>query len=402
MLFLVTTAALWGLALATCPAWFRAWAAHCQQPLETARRGWFSLAALLLACCWTLLQPPVYYFADRLLGLRNFAQLIAHTLAVAAAWCIGRWLTVMPSPRGPATRLERLSRGPGLALATAIALVILWIIAPHGAVEEVEYVVRPGDPISVPLYRILFYGYLAMIGVSLCLHSWAYRQAARQPLLRCALAFQTGGWATGVLYLAQSVAQAVLQYAGGPYPEEEGARLRPLLLAATILGIGVGRALPLIRRLSQHRQRHTRCRAYQQLEPLARVLHTGALPAPALVHAPCEHATPLRDLDLQLHFLIVGIRDGAHALSGYITPQLLAQARRRAREYHRLPDPATIDGVCIALGLQARAVMPPQAGEVWHLSAPPTADLASEAAYLQRVARAWQATKLSDQGGTPR
>ncbi len=402
MLFLATTTALWGLALATCPAWLRARAARRRQPLETARRRWFSLAALLLACCWTLLQPPVYYFADQLLGLRNFAQLVAHTLAVAAAWCIGRWLMVMPSPRGPATRLGRLSRSQGLALATTIALVILWAITPHSAIEEVEYVVRLGDPISVPLYRILFYGYLAIIGVSLCSHSWSYRQVARQPLLRRALTLQTGGWAVGVLYLVQSIAQAVLQYAGGPYPADQGTRLRPLLLAATILGIGAGRALPLIRQMSQFRQRRARYRAYQQLEPLARALHVDALPTPALGQASCEHAAPLRDLDLQVHFLIVGIRDGAHALSGYITPQLLAQAQWRAGEHHRPSDPATIDGFCIALGLQARATMPPQVGGAWHLGASPTADLASEAAYLQRVARAWQTARPGDKGGTTR
>lgn len=60
MLFVVSTIAIWGLALTILPSWWRTWRERQRRPREAACRKWCVLTTLCLAACFTLLQPPVY------------------------------------------------------------------------------------------------------------------------------------------------------------------------------------------------------------------------------------------------------------------------------------------------------------------------------------------------------
>ncbi len=332
---------------------------------------------------------------DRAIGIPNSARLLAHLLAVTATWCVGRWLTAMPGPAVPTTRLERVARNPGLGLAAMIALTALWFIGPRGVTEANDYVARYGTSPAVLASRLIFCGYLGLMGSALCHRLWAYRQAARRRLTRVALTLQTVGWASAVLYLAHEGGYAITRYLQGPYSADRAERAQDLLIAGATLPITIGRALPpLTTRLARAQRWLLRYRAYRQIEPLARAMPADTPIPPSLAEPSRLHDTlPIRDLDLLLHFRAMRIRDGAGQLSGRITPALFAQAQQYANHCAPTPDPAALDGACIALALHAPGGTPPGEDGSWQPGGPSATDLTSEAIYLRRVTRAWQAVR---------
>lgn len=397
MLFLVSTAIVWGLALTALPPWWRAWRRRRRQPGEVTRRLWLALTSGGLALCFTLLQPPIYGFVDRATGVPNAARLLANLLAVGATWCVNRWLAIMPSPALPPSRLDRLSRSPALALAALIALAAFWFAGPRDVTEVDDYVAHYGTSPAVLAYRLVFSGYLGLTGVGLCRRVWAYRQAARRPLTRAALGLQTVGWASAVFYLAHEGGYAVMRYLERSYSAAQAERAQGLLLAGAMVPLAIGRAFPHCgTRLLRLQRWFARYRAYRQIEALARALPPGTPAPPVVVTRGGLRAAPgRRDLDVRLHFRIMVIRDGATRLSERITPTLLTQARQYAAHDTPAPDPAALDGACLALALGVDGDTPAQEGSGWQLGSPTSTDLTSEARYLSRVARAWHAVSAA-------
>ena len=397
MLFLASTTIVWGLALTALLGARRGWRERHRRPREAVCHGWFAATTLCLAVSFTLLQRPAYTAVDRALGTPNGARLLANLLAIAAAWCIGRWLAAMPAPPLSTMRLERASRSPGLAAAALIAITALGLIGPRGAAEPDDFVARYGTSGAVLASRLVFSGYLGLMAAALCRRTWAYRQATRHPLKRLALALQAAGWASGALYLAHEAGYATARYCGGPYPAGVAARAQDLLIAGTIVPVALGRAVPALAATSRRlRGWLTRYRAYRELGQLAAALPAGGPRPPADAgRAGRGGAARLRHLDLDLHFRVMAIRDGAMCVGERVTPGLLAEARELAGRCDPGQGDAALDGACIALALRVGDAEPPHGGAGWQLGGPALTDLTSEATYLQQVSRAWRAVSAT-------
>ncbi len=397
MLFLISTAVMWGITLPALFACRWAWRERHRQPRQAACRGWFALTTLSLTVCFTLLQPPVYHLVDRVTGVPNSPRLLANLLAILAAWCVGRWLAAMPGPVLPRTRVARIAQSPGLALGTMLILATLWVIGPRGVTEADDYVAHYGTSAAVLGSRLVFCGYLGIVAAGLCRRAWAFRHAARRRLTRAALTLQTAGWASAVLYVLHEGGYAAIRYVEGSYSAAQAERAQGLLIAGATLPIAISQILPPVAtRLLQLRRWLIRYRAYRRLGALSRALHDNAPTAATMTSREATGGTPpLRDLDLHLHLRVMTIRDGAMRLSERITPPLLAQANQYASRRAPAADPATLDGTCIALALRAGNDPPSHGGGSWQPGGPAATDLTSEAAYLCRVAEAWQTANTS-------
>ena len=93
-----------------------------RRPVESQglRGYWFGLLALALAA--TVLLPPIYLAFDDLVGVRNLARLLAHSLVLVSSWCVQvylYYLTYTDSRAGAGTRRSACVLVVALALMAA-------------------------------------------------------------------------------------------------------------------------------------------------------------------------------------------------------------------------------------------------------------------------------------------
>jgi len=169
------------------------------------RNGW-AMGALAVA---TLVVELGVYFGARLLAIGPGASLLA-ALAAAAVW------TALAAPAGAAggtSRLDALFRGGTVADASAVSLVVLWLVVPHNS-RNVPLI---GFPAVMKIYCTLAAMALLAVAVVVCARSKAGRH-----ILAVAVA------------VAFMVLLSSLFWAGAPLAATDGADQRMRMASALL------------------------------------------------------------------------------------------------------------------------------------------------------------------------
>ena len=371
-----------------------AWAAVAYR-LPAFRRGPHHAARC--AHWLTVLLPPVYLGIDHLSGIPNLARLLGNGLVLVACWTAQAFLSHLHRAD---ERARLLIRRSGWALVCTLALMAgLFACAPVEQ-EAVDFTGRYGDAPFVMEYRLVFLASLSLAMLSIFRLASRFARATDRPSLSLGLHLVALGCLVGLAYAAhEGLRIAALRLGFGEPLPASGLITRALvagavaltLVGSTIPAWGARAGIPALYRWAG------RYRAYRRLYPLWRDLYQ-ANPEIALLPAPSALADALtvRDLGFRLYRRVVEIRDGHLALRPYLDPMVLASARRLCRDAGLSGEEAqtTIEAAGLAAALKARAERrPPLAKPV----APATlggADVRSEVAVLERVARSYERSPI--------
>lgn len=365
-------------------------------PQHAARCAhWLTLLCLALAL--TVLLPPVYHGLNHLSGVPNLARLLGNSLMLIACWMAQAFLRHLgPSDEGVRLTISR----SGWALVGALALMAgLFARAPVEQ-EAFDFTRRYGSTPYVLEYRLVFLISLSLELISVIRLASRFARATDRPPLSLGLHLVALGCLVGVGYAAhEGLRTAALRLeVGEPLPASD--LITGLLVASAVALTLVGSTIPtwgaragipaLYRWLSRYR-------AYRRLYPLWRDLYQ-ANPEIALLPAPTALADALtvRDLGFRLYRRVVEIRDGHLALRPYLDPRVAASAQRLCQDAGLSGEEAhtTIEAAGLAAALRARAERQPPLSK---LVAPATqggADVRSEVAVLERVARCYERSPI--------
>lgn len=152
-------------------------------------RPLFAAHAVMAICLW-LAVPPVYQWADALLGGQNFANLISHVgFALVFFWGASESALAL----GRKDVADRINRRPGgvIALVCIAALVASFALAdlPHSSMGLNEFYAQP----TVIAYKALSFTYPAWAGAQL-VRPFARAARARQGLQRTSFVLLSAGF----------------------------------------------------------------------------------------------------------------------------------------------------------------------------------------------------------------
>ena len=261
------------------------------------------VAAVLMAASFTVTIEQAYRAVDRLVGVPNAADLVKHTLFVAAVAVLAHGLTTAVGGRG----LPRAVAWAAPALVVVVQTAAFVAIDMPGGTTTAFMPVH-GDQPAAAVYSIAHFSYfgatMGAVGVA-CLRSGlptmptVVRTGVRLLVAGCAVSV-----ATSVVLVVRDVCRVT-----GPVPLEDALEraYAPLLLLSVLL-VALGLGLPpllagatrrrLARELPELTARLTRLRDRASGR-------SGSLRFPADARMPGEEPTPLD----QLHRLVVEVRD---------------------------------------------------------------------------------------------
>jgi hypothetical protein len=361
-----------------------------RRPVESQglRGYWFGLLALALAA--TVLLPPIYLAFDDLVGVRNLARLLAHSLVLVSSWCVQvylYYLTYTDSRAGAGTRRS------ACVLVVALALMAACFAQVHVGEDAFNF---SGHYASAPFvfeYRLVFLAYIAWALRTIIVLTWRCADVARsRPALHLGLRLVALGCVLGLVYVAHEGLWLATGRLGLPYPVPQPERFKQVLIAGIISLVALGASLPGwgprvgIPALYVWAARYRACR---RLYPLWRDL-CQACPEIALVAppSPVADALTVRGLGFRLSRRVVEIRDGHLALRPYMAPDVAAEARAQCQRagLREQDEAAVVEAACLAAALQARrlgqrvGIQAPIAGTMGGT------DIQGEAEFLRRVA----------------
>ncbi len=356
-------------------------------------RRFYWLTLLFLALALTVLLPPVYLASDRLAGVPNLARLLAHGLVLATGWAVQAFLLQLNYPDGSAWRRVRW-----LGWLTAGALAVMAVLFALAPVDDdsLEFMTRYADAPFMLEYWLVFLASLGLALSNVVRLSWRYADLTDRVALRLGLRVSAAGGVAGLGYVAHEGFYATARRLGLGYPLGDKEMLTSVLVAVATSLMIIGSTMPawgprvgipaLYRWVGRYR-------AYRRLYPLWRAL-VEATPEIALLppsSAPMDALT-VRDLGFRLYRRVVEIRDGRLALRPYLDPALAEDARTRCRAAGVPTEAAeaVVEAACLAAALQAK-----RRGQPANPTPPPLrtlggADLSTEAAMLERVARCYR------------
>ncbi|MCY0929428.1 hypothetical protein OTB20_25160 [Streptomyces sp. H27-H1] len=301
MIKLTTVILLWLVVLWRFPAAMR-------NPRQRAM--W--LAFLGLSAAATTSVPAAGLFIDDMLGAHNASVLVKHIVGIVAIAAVLEFVTAMSNPRF----LER-SRPYNVAGALAVAAVMTGLfIATEQPTRVTNFYEAYRDSLPALGYSLTFVIYL---GAAMFFASWMCLSAARlaaRSWLRAGLRLLGIGTGLGMIYGLLRATHLGYQMLDKDFPLDE-AQFQPLADAVQYLAIILiilGNAVAPVDVL---RSAHQDWTAVRRLRPLWRDL-TTVVPEVVL-------AAPLgRNPRIQLHRVVIEIRDAASALVPYI-PDALRQ-----------------------------------------------------------------------------
>jgi hypothetical protein len=362
-----------------------------------AGQRWNWLTLLCLALALTVLLPPVYLWLGPALAVLNVARLLGNGLVLVASWTVQSYLFHLNYP--PEEARPGVRRAGFVLVAALAAMTVLFVLAPVDQ-DVVDFTGRYGDAPYVLEYRLVFLAYLALALYKVIRLSWRYAGVAGRPALALGLRLVALGAALGLGYVAHEGLRVAARRLGSGDPIPASDPLTRLLVAGSVGLMVVGSTMPAwgprvgLPGLWRWAGRY---RAHRRLYPLWRDL-VRATPDIALLppRSPLADALTVRDLGFRLYRRVIEIRDGALALRPHLDPALAEQARA-ACHAAGLSDDATravVEAACPAAALDARRR---------HEAANPTsptlgsaggADLATEVALLERVARCYRRSPI--------
>ena len=367
-----------------------------RSPHDPALRAyWLTLLSLALAL--TVLLPPVYLAVDRLAGFPNLARLLGHGSVLVTSWAVQAFLLHLNFP-GDAARGQ--IRQLGWALAGALALMTtLFVLAPVEE-EALEFMTRYADAPFIPEYWLVFLSYLGLALVNQARLSWRYASLADRVALRLGLRLAAVGGVFGLGYVAHEGLYLALRRLGLSYPLGDKDMVTRVLIAGATGLMVIGSTMPAWGPrigLSALWRWGRRYRAYRRLYPLWLALYRSN-PDIALIPPPSGLADALAvgDLGFRLYRQVIEIRDGRLALRPYLDPRAAAIARELGQEAGLSGEPlqAVIEAASLAAAIRNKAGGRPVAEAGPTLETPGGADLDSEAAFLEKVARCYTGSPI--------
>lgn len=367
-----------------------------RSPHDPALRAYW-LTLLFLAIALTVLLPPVYLAIDRLAGFPNLARLLGHSSVLVTSWAVQAFLLHLNFPGGAARgKIRRL----GWALAGALALMTaLFVLAPVEE-EALEFMTRYANAPFILEYWAVFLSYLGLALVNQVRLSWRYASLADRVALRLGLRLAAVGGVFGLGYVAHEGLYVVVRRLGLDYPLGDKDMVTRVLIAGATGLMVIGSTMPAwgprvgVAALWRWVRRY---RAYRRLYRLWLALYRSN-PDIALIPPPAGLADALavRDLGFRLYRQVIEIRDGRLALRPYFDPRAAAIARELGQkaglsgeELH-----AVVEAANLAAALRDKARGQPVAGAGAMVETPGGADLDSEAAFLEKVARCYMTSPI--------
>jgi hypothetical protein len=364
-------------------------------PEPGARFLWLTLLGLALAM--TVLLPPVYQIVDRLVGVPNLARLLGNGLVLVAGWTAQAYLFHL---NYSAERARPAIRRNGcLLLVTLIGTSILFSLARVDE-EALDFQNRfAGEPFIME-YRLLYLAYLGLTLAYVVPLSWRYAGISPRPALSLGLRLVAAGGIVGCGYVIHEALLVLTRRLGVAYPVRDSALLTEVLIAVSATLLVVGSTLPSwgprvgVPALYRWAERYRTCR---RLYPLWRAL-CEANPGIALVPPMpvWRDALIVRDLGFRLYRRVVEIHDGRLELRRYMDQRAVDYAHEQCRE-RGLDDQETaitVHAASLACALQAQAQGREARRPAANLPGPATADIATEATFLARVADCYERSPL--------
>jgi hypothetical protein len=348
---------------------------------------WLTLCLLALAL--TVRLPPLYALIDARAGFPNLAYLLGDALLVGAGWAVQSFLGHLyyPDPRARGA----LRRGGAIFLGTLVAMTTVFVLAPVDE-ETSDFMRRYANVPFMPAYRLLLLVYLGSALTSVVVPAWRYARQAHGVSLRLGLRLVAVGGLVGLACVVHEVLRIAASQLGLDYPLARPDALTESLTAGTIVLTVLGSTMPAWGPrvgLSALYRRAERYRACRRLYPLWRAV-CEVSPEIALVSppSPLHDALSVRDLGFRLYRRVVEIRDGYLELRAYVEQRAVDDARELCRARRLSPEETVIvvEAASLACGLRARAqgrAARQPAVAAWE---PGGLDLATEAAFLGRVA----------------
>jgi hypothetical protein len=345
-----------------------------------------SASSLFVALSGTFSTPIVYTRLDALLGVPNLARLLSHTSIMAMGISTQAWLLYCVSP--PERLRQRVLRRASLFLVAATAMTVLFVLAPVD-VDTLEFSVRYGEAPFVAEYTVIFVGFFAAAMLEIGRLTWRFARVASDRFLRMGLRLATIGSGLGVAYCLEKATYVLMRRGGITLlPADVQESTGPILGGAAGLFLLVGITIPVWGRRAAHTW--NLYRMFRQLRMLWVDL-CAAVPGIAL-EDPSTTRSDLSPVDLDYRLLrrVVEIRDAWLALAQYRDAETADLARRRGMENGLNTEAVTavIEAAVIADAMRAkeRQILATSGYDVLPRGG---ADLAAEAQWLVRVARAY-------------
>ncbi|MFC4011362.1 MAB_1171c family putative transporter [Nonomuraea purpurea] len=277
-------------------------------------RGLRSLVGVCLgmSVALTVGLPPIYALIDRLTHVPNLGKLLQHLATIGACCAISVMLVRLENDRPGAG--ARVRRRIVFAGAVAVAMAVLFLLAPVDVSEPIEFADRYSTAPFIPQYMFLFIAMIALACADIAVSVWRYGRRPRSAAyLRLSGLLVFGAALSGVAYCGFKAFYIVAQFTRSALPMDERFLSTPLALTAVVLG-AVGLALPKVGTLLETvSKRLGYLRAYRRLHPLWSRLH-AAMPEIALHRPRGREPLAFFDIEYRLYRRVIEISDGMLAL----------------------------------------------------------------------------------------
>jgi hypothetical protein len=366
-----------------------------RSPKDPARRSyWLSLFAM--AAALTVLLPQVYLWLDRVTAVPNLSRLLGDSLGIVAAWAGQSLLLYANYPVVEARpRSQRLSWA---LVAVLAAMAVCFALAPAQP-EDRAFTGHYAHVPAILAYRLIFLGWLGVAMVNFTRLSWRYAHVSLHASLRAGFRLVAVGGVLGLGYVANEVLRSGATYlnVADPLP---AARLSQLLIAGFMATGLIGTTMPAwgphagIPALVDWLHRY---HSLRRLYPLWRALYQASPQIALFPPVPfLADILAWRKLEFRLQRRVVEIRDGQLMLRPYRHPAAIEYARELCANIRLAEEEAAfvLEATDLAVALQMRAAGRVMGSVTPTPLAPVGADLDSEAAALERVARCYRHSPL--------
>ncbi len=351
----------------------------------------YCLTLLGLASFLTLLLPPMYLAVDRISGVPNIARLLAASMLIFGLWafqpCVAETLN------RPLTSRSWPTRTP-FVLGLIAILAVVFTLAPIDRSEPGDFTAQYGDDPFVFGFNLLYMGYMALGFGLLFLESVRavrkYRGLLADREMRLRMYAITTAWSLSVAYWLHGCGYSLLVHLGKPYVHPDPSLVANSLLTAAILAMMSGGLFDLHDWWTQYR-------AHRSLYPLWRAVVEAT---PGIAFFPARpymwDLLEFRDMRLRLHRRVVEVHDGVVALRPFIDSAFVIEAEALCRHTGLTGEEAraTVEAASVARALVAKGERRMAKAPFNSLLAQAGTDFRTEVGYLQRVATAYQRSRV--------
>ncbi len=350
------------------------------------------LSYLMLAVAVTVFQPSAYVAINDMVGVPNFAEVLARSLVLIAG-CAAQSMLLYLTHSKPVARV-RLRQRIRILVPALVVMAVLFGLAPVDQETQRFTSTYAGDPF-VTGYLAVFLCYLGFALIDLIRLCWRYAPLADRELLGTGLRIVATGCALGLAYIAYKGIYLAVRAAGGSASTEAEATVARLLALAGLTLIIAGTTLPAwgprLRPLALQRWFRAYM-AHQRLYPLWSALYRST-PEIALYppRSRLRDALNVRDIDFRLYRRVIEIRDGRLALRPYLCPDVRAGTAPdlACSRLDAVVELATVEAQALTEALRAKREGRPARPGVRADASTDSADLYGEVAWLEKVARSF-------------